>query len=172
MKSRLSTIAAVITLRLTSDPERGRQGHAGVGLVMLSGLVAEALEGVAALDGGEPLLNQSLELDGAHLRAVLLLLALALALLVVIELTLHAVGLAVKEVGERPQHVGKIVLEGGVGERLDERGEDTLEHGVKGFDLRERARIELLQRLALLGAPCVGGRESRNLGHHLEEVPG
>ena len=49
-KSRLSIIAAVRVRWLTIEPERGRQAEPVVAFELLGGVVAEELEGVAALD--------------------------------------------------------------------------------------------------------------------------
>ena len=67
----------------------------------LGGLVAEELEGVAALDEADALSDQTLKLDRLDLGAVLLGLAAALRLLVGVELALDAVDLAVEQVDER-----------------------------------------------------------------------
>jgi hypothetical protein len=74
-------------------------------------MVAGELEGVAALDEAEALVDEALELDRLDLGAVLFGLSAALRLLVGIELALDAVGLAVEQVDERPQEVGEVVLE-------------------------------------------------------------
>jgi hypothetical protein len=104
-------------------------------------MIAHELEGVAALDDTETLGDEPLDLDGLHLGAVLLGLAAALGLLVGVELALDAVRLAVKQVGERPQQIGEIVLEA----RAGQHGAEGLDHGVElaahGFGLGQRARI-------------------------------
>jgi len=61
-------------------------GRAGAGLEAIDGLFAEELHGIAALDQRQALGDETLELDGADLRAVLLPLAAMLNALVVVEL--------------------------------------------------------------------------------------
>ena len=95
------------------DHRSGARAPDGAGrdLEQLGGVVAEELEGVAAFDEAEALVDQAFELDRLDLGAVLLGLAAALRLLVGVELALDAVDLAVEQVDERPQQVGEIVLE-------------------------------------------------------------
>src|SRR3954465_5319916 len=59
-------------------PGPGSPGGAGVSRVVLSGVVAQELEGVAALGQGEPLGDEALQVDRLDLGAVLLGLAAAL----------------------------------------------------------------------------------------------
>src|SRR4051794_731536 len=61
-------------------PGPGSPGGAGVSRVVLSGVVAQELEGVAALSEGEPLGDQALQVDRLHLGAILLGLGAALRL--------------------------------------------------------------------------------------------
>ena len=82
-----------------------------MGRVVLSGVVAQEIEGVAALREREPLGDQALQVDRLDLGAVLLGLGAALRLLVVVELARDPVGLAVEEVHEGPEEVGQVVLE-------------------------------------------------------------
>jgi hypothetical protein len=107
----------------------------------LGRMVARELEGVAAFDQAEALLDEALELDRLDLRAVLLGLAAALRLLVEVELALDAIGLAVEQVDERPEEIGEIVLEA----RARQHGAEGLDHGVElaayGVGLGQRARI-------------------------------
>ena len=88
---------------------------------------AEELEGVAALDQAEALIDEALQLDRADLGAVLLELRAALRLLVGVEITLDAADLAVEQVDEGPEQVVEIVLEPRVGQHggkaVDDRGE-------------------------------------------------
>jgi hypothetical protein len=86
-------------------------GGTGRSLVELGRVVAEELEGVAALDQSDALADQLLELYGFDLGAVLLELAAALRLFVGVELALDAIGLAVEEVDKRPKQVGEIALD-------------------------------------------------------------
>ena len=92
-------------------------------------MVAEELEGVAALDKALALVDQALELDRLDLRAVLLGLGAALRLLVAVELGLDAVDLAVEEIDERPQEIGEIVLK-------PRAGQHHLERLDRGFELQ------------------------------------
>jgi hypothetical protein len=107
----------------------------------LGGMIAHELEGVAALDETETLGDEPLDLDGLHLGAVRLGLAAALGLLVGVELALDAVRLAVKQVDERPQQIGEIVLEAGA----RQHGAEGVDHGVElathGVGLGQGARI-------------------------------
>ena len=119
-------------------------GGAGVGFIVLGGAVAQHLEGVAALDQRVALGDQALELDGADFGAVLLGLRAALPVLVVVELALHARGLAVKQIGQRPQQIGKIGLKARVDQRLGERLEQGGDGGFQRGSLGQRARIGLV----------------------------
>ena len=113
-------------------------------LEAIGGLVAEELHGIAALDQGQPLGDEALELDRADLRAVLLALAALLAPLVAVELALDAVDGAVEQVDGRPQQVLEIGLEAGVGERRDQRVEDVGDGAGDGVGFRQRPRIGLV----------------------------
>ena len=74
----------------------------------LGGLIAEELEGVAALDEADALSDQALKLDRLDLGAVLLGVAAALRLLVGLELALDAVDLkAARWLADRPAAMGK-----------------------------------------------------------------
>jgi len=68
---------------------------------LLGGLVAEELHAVAAFDEGYALGRETLQFDGADLRAVLFLLAALLGVLVVVELALNPVGSAMKRARAR-----------------------------------------------------------------------
>src|SRR5207245_11532028 len=107
---------------------RGMVGHrsgartprrAGVALELIGREVAEKLHAVAAFDESEALGQQALQLDGADFRAVLLLLATLLGVLVVVELALHAVGGAVKEIDRGPQQGLQVGLKARVTERCN-----------------------------------------------------
>ncbi len=71
-------------------------GRAGVDLEAVGSLVAEELHGIAAFHQGQPLRDQTLELDRADLRAVLLPLAAMLRALVVVELAFDALDAAME----------------------------------------------------------------------------
>ena len=107
------------------DKRSGMWTPAGSGrdLVEFGGVVAREFKRVAPLDQAEALTDQALKLDRLDLGAVLLGLAAALRLFVAVEFALDAVDLAVKQVHERPQEIGEIVLQAGAGE-----------HGAEGFD--------------------------------------
>ncbi len=77
----------------------GTPGRAGLGLIALSGEVADLLEGFAAFDEVKPCRDQALQFDRAHFRAVLFLLAALLAVFVAVELALDAGGFFVEELG-------------------------------------------------------------------------
>ncbi len=100
-------------------------GRAGAGLEAIGGLVAEQLHGVAAFDQRQALGDETLELDRADLRAVLLLLAAMLRPLVVVELAFDALDAAMEQVDGRPQQVLEIGFEARVGECRDECIEDV-----------------------------------------------
>ena len=89
----------------------GSPGRAGVALVVGGGFVAQELEGVPSLDQRVALGRQSLQFDGADLRAVLGLLASALRLLVVVEFAFDAIDRAVEEVDRRPEERVEIGFE-------------------------------------------------------------
>ena len=122
----------------------GLPGGTGRHREELGGVLAEELEGVAALDQTDALGDQAFELDRLDLGAVLFGLASALRLLVGVQLALDAVDLAVKEVDERPEKIGEIVLEAGAGQH----GAEALDHGVElgldGAGLGQRAGIGLV----------------------------
>ena len=126
-------------------------GGAGLDLEQFGGVVADELEGVAALDQAQALGDQALELDRLDLGAVLFGLAAALRLLVDVELALDAVDLAVEQVDERPQEIGEIVLEAGAGQH----GAEGLDHGVElaldgvGFGQRPRIGFVLAGAMAV-----------------------
>ena len=127
----------VADLRAGAWPPR----RAGVALVVGGGLVAQELEGVPSLDKRVALGRQSLQFDGADLRAVLGLLAAALRLLVVVELAFDAIDRAVEEVDRRPEERVEIGLEPRVGEGRDERVEDVGDGGGRDARLGHGAWI-------------------------------
>jgi hypothetical protein len=106
-------------------------------------VVAEELHAVAALRQGDALIDEALELDGFHLGAVLLALALTLGLLVGVELTLDALGRAVKDVDGRPQQVAKVGLEAGIVEDESQGLEDAGDRVLDGVIFGQRPRIGL-----------------------------
>src|ERR1700730_12872860 len=114
-------------------------------------MVAGELEGVAALDEAEALVDEALDLARLDLGAVLFGLAAALRLLVGVELALDAVGLAVEQVDEGPQQIGEIVLEARAGQHGEESLDDGAELSVDGVGLGQRSWI----RLVLAGAITV-----------------
>ena len=68
------------------------------------------LEGFAALEKVKALGDEALKFDRAHLGAVLLLLAALLPVFIVFELTLHAGGFFVEEIGEAPEQIVEVGL--------------------------------------------------------------
>ena len=91
-----------------------------MGRVVLGGVIAQELEGVAALGEREPLGDQALQVDRLHLGAVLFGLGAALRLLVVVEITRDPVGLAVEQVHEGPEEVGQVIFEPRATEQIGE----------------------------------------------------
>ena len=81
-------------------------------------------------------------------------LPLALGLFVEIELALDAVGLAVKEIDERPQQIGEILFEPCPGQHRAEGFDHGAELAADGIGLRQRARIGLVPA----GAMAVKGK--------------
>ena len=65
-------------------------------------LLAAELERVAPLDKSEALVDQTLELNRAHFRAILFQLRALLRVLVAVEIALDALDLAVEEIDEGP----------------------------------------------------------------------
>src|SRR6202521_1323998 len=104
-------------------------------------MVAKELEGIATFDEAYALVDEPLELSRFDLGAVLLGLAPALLLLVRLERAFDAVDVAVEQVDERPEQVGKIVLE----PRADKRAAQRVDHGVEmnlhGLGIWQRPRI-------------------------------
>src|SRR3546814_636535 len=95
-------------------------------------MVAAELEGVAALDQPDALIDEALQLDRADLGTVLLELRAALCLLVGVEIALNAVDLAVEQVDEGPEQVVEVVLEPRVGQHRGEAVDDCAELGADG----------------------------------------
>jgi hypothetical protein len=133
-----------------------------VALVEIGGVIAEELDGVAALDQGEALCQQAFELDRADFRAVLFLLAALLGALVVVELAVHPAGGTV----DRRQVLTEAAVvigepqSGGVFERLKRAALDLAaidqkvelaqrRPGVDGFEIVVGAEESLAAGLAL-----------------------
>ncbi len=123
-------------------------------------MVAQELEGVAAFLRGQPLGQETLQLDRAHLRAVLLALGAALGHGVVVEPSRQALGLAVEEVDEGPEQVGQFVLQ----PRADQQAGQCLEDGAEGhlrrLGLGQRPRVGLVAE----GAVGEGGEFVEEVG--------
>ena len=83
---------------------------------MFAGAVAKVFEDLAAFEKGLAFGKEAFEFDGAHLAAILLGLRAALAVFVIVEETLNASGLAVKEIDEMPGEIVKVIFEAGVGD--------------------------------------------------------
>ena len=99
------------------------------------------LEGGAAVEQGLALGDQAFELDRAHFRAVLFLLALPLPVFVVVELTLRAGGLFVEEIGEVPEKVVEIGLEARVAEGAAKDVEEVRDRAGDKLRVGKRAGI-------------------------------
>ena len=123
---------------------------AGGDLEQLGRVIAGEFESVAPFDQAQALGDQAFELDRLDFGAVLLGLAAALRLLVGVEVAFDAVGLAVKQVDERPEKIGEIVFEARAGqhgaEGLD-RGCELAAHGV-GFGQGPRIGFVLAGAMA------------------------
>src|SRR3546814_10987628 len=113
-------------------------------------MVAAELEGVAALDQAETLVDEALQLDRADLGAVLLELRAALRLLVGVEIALDTVDLAVEQVDEGPEQVVEVVLEPRVGQHGGEAVDDRAELGADGIRLRQWTRIGPIDRKSVV----------------------
>ena len=125
--------------------------RAGLRLVKVGGFVAHDFEHVAALDIGDALGREPLQLDGLHFRAVLFVLARPLCLLVAVEVTGDALGGAVEDVDEGPEQVVEVGFEPGVaehaGKRLDDAGEARPYYRVIGQ--RPWIRLVLMRTMAV-----------------------
>src|SRR6266404_7087040 len=107
-------------------------------LVEIGGVIAEELDGVAALDEGEALCQQAFELDRADFGAVLLLLAALLGALVVVEFALDAAGGAMEEVDGRPQQVVEVGFEASISQGCDQSIEDVGDGAADDAGLGQR----------------------------------
>jgi hypothetical protein len=99
-----------------------------VAFELFGGEIAEEFHAVAAFYERQALGDQALKLDRADFRAVLLFLAALLSDLIAVELALHPIGGAVKQVDGRPQQIGKVRFETSFLECRDQRVEDV-SHG-------------------------------------------
>jgi hypothetical protein len=130
---------------------------------MIGGEVAEELHAAAAFDECEALGHETFQFDGTDLLAVLFLLAALLRVLIVVELALHAVSSAVKEIDGRPQQVLEVGFEARVTERRDQRVQDIGHGGADGVCLRQRPGIGLVVERPIavkleLAEHMIGGR--------------
>jgi len=73
-----------------------------MGFIVLGGAVSQHLERGPAFKDRTALQDQLLEFDRADFRPILIVLRRALTLLVLIELSLDALGFAMKHIGEGP----------------------------------------------------------------------
>ena len=108
-------------------------------LEVLGGLVAEELDGVAALDQGHALGDEAFQFDRADFRAILIALAALLRLLVVVEFALDALVARWKRLTRRPQQVLEIGFETGVAQRRDQGVEDVGDGVGDGVRFRQRS---------------------------------
>ena len=92
-------------------------GRTRLSCIEIRKMVAEEFEGVAALRQRQPLGDQSLQLDRTNFRAVLFGMGTTLRGFIVVEIAANAIRLAMEEVHEGPEKVGKIGLE----PRVDEK---------------------------------------------------
>ena len=98
--------SAVIDLRSgTRTP-----GRTSLGRIKIGEMVAEKFKGVAPLRQRQPLGDQSLQLDRTNFRAVLFGMRTLLRGFVVVEVAANALRLAMEQVHEGPEKVGKIGL--------------------------------------------------------------
>ena len=118
----------------------GTPGRAGLGLVAFGGEVADLLEGFAALDEALALGDEAFEFDRADFGAVLFLLAALLPVFVVVELTLHAGGLFVEEVGEAPEKIVEVGLEAACPGRAPARMSKMSEMAPSSWSVSGRGR--------------------------------
>ncbi len=88
--------------------------------------------------------HQPLEVDRAHLRAVLLGLGFALGDLVVVDAPLDLLSAAVEEVDDAPEQALRLVREAGFGEQACERLEDGVDRALGGLGRGQGARIGLV----------------------------
>jgi hypothetical protein len=96
-----------------ADDGPGARAPAGSsrGFIKPACIVAKGFEAVAPVDQTLTLIEQSFEFDGFDLRAVLHGLALPLRLFVAVEVAFDPVDLAVEEVHDGPEQIGKILVE-------------------------------------------------------------
>ena len=110
----------------------------------LGSRITEELEAVAPLDQGQPLGDQTFQLERADLGTVLLALVRPLGHLVGIEVALDSVDAAVENVHDRPQQGVQVGLEAGVGQGRHQRIEHVGERALELRGLGQRARIGLI----------------------------
>ena len=107
-------------------------------------MIAKELEGIASFDERQALVDQRLQIAGLDLRAVLLGLAVPLGLFVVVKCALDAFDLAMEQVDDRPQQIGEVVLEAGIGQHRAERIEYRTKLGLGDIRVGQRPRIAFL----------------------------
>lgn len=104
-------------------------------------MVAEEFEGVASFGEREPLRDQPLNFDRAHFRAVLFGLRTPLRGFIFVEFAVDPLRLAMKEIDEGPQEIGKIGFETGVEKEVGQSFDGGLERKARGVRRGQGARI-------------------------------
>ncbi len=102
-------------------------GRASLGRMHVGEMVAEEFEGVAALRQGQPLSDQSLQLDRTNFRAVRFGMRTTLRGFIVVEIAANAIRLAVGKIHEGPEEVGKIGLQ----PRVEEKPRQGFDNGFE-----------------------------------------
>src|SRR5208337_3029976 len=82
-----------------------------------------------------------LKFDRANFGAILLLLRALLAVFIVFELTLHAGGFFVEEIGEAPEKIGEVGFEAGVLESPGKDVEQVRDGAFEPAGVRQRTRV-------------------------------
>ncbi len=111
---------------------------------MLACAVAQIFEDLAAFEKRLAFGDEAFEFDRAYLAAILFGLGASLAVFVVVERTLHAAGLAVKEVGEMPGEIVEVILEAAAGEGGGQAFKHEIEALIELVRIGQRAGIGLV----------------------------
>ena len=130
--------------------------------VVLRGLVAHQLEGIATFDHRLPFGRQALQLDGLHLGAILFALPTALRLLIVVQLAFDPVGGSVEDVDGRPEEIVEVGLEAGVFQGDDQGVEDIGDGAGDVVSFGQRPSVGFVREGTVaiklkLGEDVVGG---------------
>src|SRR5271166_6477701 len=111
---------------------------------MLARAVAHIFEDLAAFEKRPAFGDEAFEFDRANLAAILFCLGTALAVFVVVERTLHARSLAVKEIGEMPGEIVEVILEAAAGEAGGQAFKQEIEALIELVRIGQRAGIGLV----------------------------